>query len=67
MKILKSKESLNGGFPDTQKMIKAFLSFAEHRFDVMAQKSFDIISDKYFYKFIEMSKDNLFIDDESRK
>jgi len=48
-------------------MIKAFLSFAEHRFDVMAQKSFDIISDKYFYKFIEMSKDNLFIDDESRK
>jgi hypothetical protein len=34
--MLKSKESVNGGFPDTEKMEKAFLSYAEHKFDTMA-------------------------------
>ena len=47
--MLKRKETVNGGFPDTEKMVKAFLTYSEHKFDAMANKVFDTISDKYFY------------------
>ena len=65
--MLKSKESVNGGFPDTPKMIQAFIAYSDQKFDMMANKLFDMISDKYFYQFVDQSKNNLELDEEARK
>ena len=62
-----NKEPKNGGFPNTEKMIKALLEVLVFRFDDESSKNFDDITEKYANEFQRRVQDKLDLDPDTRE
>ena len=63
--LKKNKEPKNGGFPNSEKMIKALIEVIKFKFDDLSSKTFDALSEEYAARFGQEVSDKLDLDPET--
>ena len=63
--LMKNKEPKNGGFPNSEKMIKALVEVIKFKLDDQSSLNFDALSEEYAKEFGEQVSNKLDLDPES--